>query len=459
MTAKHRVVILGGGFGGLYAAQALKKATAQITLLDRRNFHLFQPLLYQVATGSLSPGEIASPLRRVLHNQQNSRVLLGEAVDLDADGRRVILADGELKYDTLIVATGSTDSYFGHDDWKRNAPGLKTIEEATEIRSKILYAFEEAEKQADPEKQRDWLTFVIVGAGATGVELAGALGEIANEILRGDFHSIDSRNAEILLLEGGARVLPTYPADLSAKAEASLIRLGVTPRTNVMVTGIDEAGVTVKTSSGEDRIKARTIIWAAGVQASGFGYVLKQRAGAQLDRAGRVTVNPDLSVPGHPEIFVIGDLAHVEQDGKQLPGVAPVAIQEGGYVAKLIRKRLEGAAEAGKFRYFDKGNLAVIGRASAVAEIRGLHISGVLAWLTWLFVHLLYIVEFSNRVLVFIQWGFLYLTYNQGARLITGEASGAAPQWGRPPVGRTPWSAADPPVGSSSADPRSASPR
>jgi NADH dehydrogenase len=339
----------------------------------------------------------------------------------------VILADGELKYDTLIVATGSTDSYFGHDDWKRSAPGLKTIEEATEIRSKILYAFEEAEKQHDPEKQRAWLTFVIVGAGATGVELAGALGEIAHEILHRDFRSIDSRNAEILLLEGGPRVLPAYPADLSAKAEASLIRLGVTPRTNVMVTGIDEAGVTVKTSSGEDRIAARTVIWAAGVRASDFGDVLKQRAGAQLDRGGRVTVSGDLSVPGHPEIFVIGDLAHVEQDGKLLPGVAPVAMQQGGYVAKLIQKRLQGQAEGvAKFRYFDKGSLAVIGRASAVAEIRGLHLSGVLAWLTWLFVHLLYIVEFSNRVLVFIQWGFLYLTYNQGARLITGTDVGAS---------------------------------
>jgi NADH dehydrogenase len=425
MTAKHQVVILGGGFGGLYAAKALKKAPAQITVLDRRNFHLFQPLLYQVATGSLSPGEIASPLRRVLHSQRNTRVLLGEAVDLDVDRRRVILADGEVEYDTLIVATGSTDSYFGHDEWQQRAPGLKTIEEATEIRSNILYAFEAAEKEIDPEKRRAWLTFVIVGAGATGVELAGALGEIANEMLHRDFRSIDSTKAEILLLEGGPRVLPAYPDDLSAKAEASLIRLGVTPRTNVMVTGIDETGVTVKTSGGADRINARTIIWAAGVRASSLGDVLKQRAGAQLDRGGRVMVGPDLSVPGHPEILVIGDLAHFEQDGKMLPGVAPVAMQQGGYVARLIRKRLSGDA-SDNFRYFDKGNLAVIGRASAVADIHGLHISGVLAWLTWLFVHLLYLVEFSNRVLVFIQWGFLYLTYNQGARLITGIEVGAS---------------------------------
>ena len=422
MPAKHQVVILGGGFGGLYAAKALRKAPAQITVVDRRNFHLFQPLLYQVATGSLSPGEVASPLRRVLHSQQNTRVLLGEAVDLDATNRRVLLADGEVEYDTLIVATGSTDSYFGHDDWQSSAPGLKTIEEATEIRSKILNAFEQAEKEHDPEKQLAWLTFVIVGAGATGVELAGALGEIANEMLHRDFRSIDPRKAQILLLEGSPRVLPAYPPDLSEKAEASLIRLGVTPRTNVMVTEIDQACVTVRTPAGPDRINARTVIWAAGVRASGFGEVLKQRAGVELDRGGRVMVSPELSVPGHPEIFVIGDLAHFEQDGKMVPGVAPAAMQQGGYVAKLIQKRLQGEAEtAGKFRYFDKGSLAVIGRASAVADIHGLHISGLLAWLTWLFVHLMYIVEFSNRVLVFIQWGFLYLTYNQGARLITGQ--------------------------------------
>ncbi len=430
--AQHRVLILGGGFGGLNAAKALKNAPAEVTVLDRRNFHLFQPLLYQVATGSLSPGEIASPLRRVLHRQKNTRVLLGEAVDLDAQRRRLVLTDGEIEYDTLIVATGSTDSYFSHDDWQRTAPGLKTIEQATEIRRKILYAFEAAEKEQDPGKQRAWLTFVIVGAGATGVELAGALGELAHEMLRRDFRSIDSSKAEILLLEGSGRVLPVYPPDLSAKAEASLVRLGVTPRTNVMVTGIDELGVTVKTQQGVERIDARTVIWAAGVRASCFGDVLERRAGATLDRAGRVMVSADCTVPGHPEIFVIGDMAHLEQDGKMLPGVAPVAMQQGGYVAKVIRKRLKNEAAATRaFRYFDKGSLAVIGRAAAVADIHGLHISGVLAWLTWLFVHLMYLVEFSNRVLVFIQWGFLYLTYNQGARLITGtdvtrEACGEA---------------------------------
>jgi NADH dehydrogenase len=426
MESTHRVVILGGGFGGLYASKALRKAPVQLTLLDRRNFHLFQPLLYQVATGSLSPGEIASPLRAVLRRQQNTQVLLGEAVDLDAERRQVILDLGRLDYDTLIVATGSTDSYFGHDDWKQAAPGLKTIEEATEIRHKILYAFEAAEKEPDPEIRREWLTFVLVGAGPTGVELAGALGEIAHDTLRRDFRSIRPEEAVILLIEGGPRVLPAYPADLSAKAEASLIRLGVTPRTNVFVTGVDPMGVTVKTATGAERIAARTIIWSAGVQASPFGRTLQQRAGAQLDRGGRVVVNPDCSVPGHPEIFVIGDLAHFEQDGKPLPGVAQVAMQQGGYVAKLIVKRLRGETLPA-FRYFDKGNLAVIGRAAAVAQIGRLHISGLLAWLTWLFVHLMYLVEFSNRVLVFVHWGFLYLTFNRGARLITGSDSLSQP--------------------------------
>ncbi len=419
METKHRVLILGGGFGGLYAAKALKRAPVQVTLLDRRNFHLFQPLLYQVATGSLSPGEIASPLRAVFRRQKNTQVLLGEAVDLDAGRRRVILIDGEIEYDSLIVATGSGDYYFGHDEWKQSAPGLKSIEEATAIRHKILFAFEAAEREQDPEKRREWLTFVLVGAGATGVELAGALGEIAHDTLRRDFRSIDPAEALILLLEGGPRVLPAYPSDLSAKAEASLIRLGVKPRRNVLVTAVDSNGVDVKTSTGIERINARTVIWSAGVKASPFGQVLERRAGAECDRSSRVIVNPDLSLPGHPEIFVLGDLAHFEQDGKPLPGVAQVALQGGGYVAKLIEKRLAGETLP-PFRYFDKGNLAVIGRASAVADIRGLHISGLFAWFIWLFVHLMYLVEFSNRVLVFIQWGFLYLTYNRGARLITG---------------------------------------
>jgi NADH dehydrogenase len=420
MEAQHRVVILGGGFGGLYAAKALKHAPVQVTLLDRRNFHLFQPLLYQVATGSLSPGEIASPLRAIFRRQRNTEVLLGEAVDLNTDSRRVILADGEIKYDTLVVATGSGDYYFGHDEWKRSAPGLKSIEEATAIRGKILYAFEAAEREHDPAKRREWLTFVMVGAGPTGVELAGALGEIAHDTLRRDFRSIHPEEAVIVLLEGGPRVLPSYAPDLSTKAEASLIRLGVTPKMNALAIGIDDSGVTVKTAAGTERIAARTVIWSAGVRASSFGQVLANRAGAQLDRGGRVGVNPDLSLPNHPEIFVIGDLARSEEDGEPLPGVAQVAMQGGGYVAKLIAARLRGGTLP-PFRYFDKGSLAVIGRASAVAEIGKLHISGLLAWFTWLFVHLMYLVEFSNRILVFIHWGFLYLTYDRGARLITGS--------------------------------------
>jgi len=424
MDQKHRVVILGGGFGGLYAAKALKKAPVEVTLLDRRNFHLFQPLLYQVATGSLSPGEIASPLRYVLRRQKNTRVLLGEAIDLDAARRRVILTDGELEYDSLIVATGSMDSYFGHDEWRRVAPSLKSIEEATEIRQKILYAFEAAEKEPDPGKRREWLTFVLVGAGPTGVELAGALGEIAHDTLRNEFHSIRPEEAQILLLEGTPRVLPTYPEDLSAKAERYLIHIGVRPRTNVFVTSIDESGVTVKTATGTERIAARTVIWSAGVRASSFGEILEKRAGVQRDRTGHVLVASDCSLPSHPEIFVIGDLAHFEEGGKLLPGVAQVAMQQGGYAARLIRRRLDGQ-NLPPFHYFDKGNLAVIGRAAAVAQIGPLHISGLLAWLTWLFIHLMYLVEFSNRVLVFVHWGFLYLTFNRGARLITGSNSNA----------------------------------
>ena len=419
--AKHRVVILGGGFGGLYAAKSLKRAPVDLTVIDRRNFHLFQPLLYQVATGSLSPGEIASPLRAVLRSQKNTRVLLGEAFDLDAVSRRLILDIGAIEYDTLIVATGSRNHYFGHDQWENAAPGLKTIEEATQIRHKILYAFEAAEREQDPQKRSEWLTFVVVGAGPTGVELAGALAEISRETLRHDFRSIRPEEARIVLIDGSPRVLPPYPADLSGKAEKALVRLGVQPRTRVKVTNIDDNGVTVDGSDGEERIAARTVIWAAGVHASPFGEALAKRAGAELDKNGRVIVNSDCTVPGHSEIFVIGDLAHFEENGKPLPGVAQVGMQQGSYVAKVIQRRLRGEQHAKPFHYFDKGSLAVIGRGKAVADIGNLHLSGFFAWLIWLFIHLMYLVEFSNRLLVFIHWGFLYITFDRGARLITGS--------------------------------------
>ncbi len=417
----HRVVIVGGGFGGLYAAQSLRKANVQVTLIDKRNFHLFQPLLYQVATGALSPGEVASPLRGILAKQKNTQVLLAEAYDLDPERRRIIVNDGEIEYDTLIVSTGSQNYYFGKDQWSQHAPGLKTIEDATRIRHKILFAFEAAEREEDSAARKAWLTFVVVGAGPTGVELAGALGEIANDTLRHEFRSIRPEDARILLLDGSPRVLPPFPEELSSAAEKSLIKLGVRSRNNVKVTAIDENGVTLQGPSGQERIDAKTVVWAAGVTATPLGRVIADRTGAKLDRQGRILVAPDLSVPGHPEILVIGDLASVTQDGKPLPGVAPVAMQQGRYAAKLVQARLDGK-QTGPFRYFDKGSLAVIGRAAAVAFFFDgkIKVSGFFAWLVWLFVHLMYIVEFESRVLVFIQWGFLYLTYNRGARLITG---------------------------------------
>jgi NADH dehydrogenase len=419
----HRVVILGGGFGGLYAAKALRRAPVELTLIDRRNFHLFQPLLYQVATGGLSPGEIASPLRYVLRRSRNTEVLLGEVVDLDIAGRRVILRDGEAPYDTLIVATGSSHHYFGNDQWEPLAPGLKTIEDATEIRRRILLAFEKAEREPDAEARAAWLTFVVVGGGPTGVELAGALGEIANDTLRHDFRHIDPASSRILLLEGGGRVLPAYPADLSAQAEESLIRLSVRPMTDAVVTAIDEAGVTVRRGGQEERIATRTVLWAAGVAASPLGRILAERGGARLDRAGRVIVEPDLTIAGHPEILVIGDLANFShQTGTPLPGVAPVAMQEGRYAAELVRQRMAGKTVAA-FHYHDKGSLATIGRAAAVADFGRIHMHGMLAWLTWLFVHLLYLVEFDNRLLVLIQWAYSYITRNRGARLITGDGA------------------------------------
>jgi len=413
------VVIIGGGFGGLYAAKVLGKAPVAVTLIDRRNFHLFQPLLYQVATGALSPGEIASPLRVVLQKNRNTEVLLGEVTDLDVVNRRVILRDGEVGYDDLIIATGATHHYFGNDQWEPLAPGLKTVEDATEIRSRILAAFEQAEREHDLQKRRAWLNFVIVGGGPTGVELAGALGEIANDTLRHDFRHIDPREAQILLVEGESRVLPTFPPDLSAKAEKQLVELGVRARTGTRVTAIDGEGVTVQSGEVSERIPTHTVLWAAGVRASRMGKVLEERAGAPLDRAGRVLVEPDLSVPGHPEIFVIGDLANLSEAGKQLPGVAPVAMQEGRYVAKLVAKRAAGDKRPAPFHYFNKGNLATVGRNKAVADFGWLHLAGFLAWFTWVFVHLMYLVEFENRMLVLTEWVYNYITRNRGARLIT----------------------------------------
>jgi NADH dehydrogenase len=423
MAQEHRVVILGGGFAGLNAAQKLKRAPVQVTLLDRRNFHLFQPLLYQVATGSLSPGEISAPLRGVLSKQKNALVLLGEAADIDPTEKRVHLRDGAtLDYDSLIVATGSKTSYYGKDQWRESAPSLKTIEEATVIRHKILYAFEWAERSATEEEAREWLTFVIVGAGATGLELAGALAEIANETLKNDFRRINPKDARIILMEGGDRVLAAYPPDLSEKAEKLVKRLGVEVMKGVMATDIDDSGVTYKRGDVIEKLKAKTVLWAGGVVTTTFGKKIAERTRAETDRSGRIKVRGDLTIPNYPDIFVVGDLAAVAgKDGKPLPGVAQVAIQAGTYVAKTIAARLEGKKDIRPFHYFDKGDMAVIGRAAAVANVFGMHFWGLPAWLIWLFIHLMYIVEFQNRVLVFIQWGFEYLTFNRGARLITGS--------------------------------------
>ncbi len=422
MGPSYRVLILGGGFGGLLAAQKLKRAPAQITLIDRRNFHLFQPLMYQVATGSLSPGDIAAPLRSVLSSQKNTQVLLGEAADIDPAAKRVTLKDGAVfEYDSLIVATGSQTSYYGNDSWRPWAPSLKSVEEATTIRHKLFNAFERAERAETEEEARRWLTFVIVGAGATGMELAGALAEIANQTLKHDFRRINPATARIILMEGGNRVLPAYPEELSLKAERLVARLGVQIEKGVMVTCVDEDGVTFKKGDASEKLAAKTVLWAGGVTTNAFGKALAARTKAETDRSGRIKITPQLTIPNYPDIFVVGDLANsLDEKGKPLPGVAQVAMQGGVYAAKAIRSRIAGKPELKPFHYFNKGDMAVIGRAAAVANIFGFHVSGLLAWLIWLFIHLIYIVEFQSRVVVFIQWGFEYLTFSRGARLITG---------------------------------------
>ena len=421
MARLHKVVIIGGGFGGLAAAQKLKNAPVEVTLVDRCNYHLFQPLLYQVATGSLSPANVAGPLRQVLRKQKNTKVLLGEAIHIDAPRRRVILSDGSLDYDTLIVASGTTHQYFGHDEWAEFAPGLKNIDDATAMRRRILLAFEAAEREQDQEKLQAWMTFVIVGAGPTGAELAGALGEIAHDTLIHDFRDIDPSRARIILVEGTDRPLPTYPPKLSEAARKMLTRLGVTVRTGAMVTDIQAHGVTLREGERTEHIATRTVLWAAGVLASPLGRILSEEAGAKLDKAGRVVVEPDMTIAGHPEVFVIGDLANFShQTGKPMPGVAQPAIQQGHYAAKLIRARFKGKMLP-PFHYFDKGNLATIGRGAAVADLSWLRLSGWPAWLIWVFIHLVYIIQFQNRVLVMMQWAWLYLTFDRSARLITGK--------------------------------------
>ena len=417
-----RVVIIGGGFAGMNAAKLLGGLPVQVTLVDRRNFHLFQPLLYQVASGGLSPGDIAAPLRDVLSRFPNVRTLMAEVTGFDPANGRILLHDqSDLPYDTLILAAGAENFYFGNPQWQQFAPGLKTIEDATEIRSRILSAFEKAELETDPEVRRSWLRFVVVGAGPTGVELAGAIGEIARDTLRHDFRAIRPAEAQILLLEGAKHTLPQFKEDLSDKAERALIKLGVRVRTGVRVTTIDAAGVSLITDAGSaERIEAQTVIWAAGVRASGLGKKLADAVGAETDRGGRIKVSGDLSIPGHPEILVLGDLAWFEQDGAALPGLCPVAMQQGWYAARVIKLRLQGKVVP-PFHYVNKGIMATIGRASAVADLGFIRFGGVFAWLAWLFIHLMYLVGFRSRFVVAIQWGFQYLTFNRGARLITGK--------------------------------------
>jgi NADH dehydrogenase len=421
---RSRVVIIGGGFGGLYAARALRRAPVDVTLVDRRNHHLFQPLLYQVASAALNPSDIAYPIRAALRRQRNARVLLAEAESIDVDRRIVTLDDGELEYDYLIVATGATHAYFGHDEWAEHAPGLKSIEDALEIRRRVLLAYEAAERETDTALRREWLTFVVVGAGPTGVELAGALAEIARHSLAKDFRSIDPADACVILLEGGDRVLPPYVPKLSAKAQRQLEKLGVEVRTKSLVTGIDDRGVDI----GGDRIGARTVLWAAGVAAS----PLARSLGAQLDRAGRVEVEADLSVPGHPEVFVIGDLAAAGAPDARVPGVAPAAIQGGRHAAQCIRRAVRELPSE-PFRYRDKGSLATIGRAAAVADFGRLKFGGFFAWAAWMLIHIFFLIGFRTKVFVMLSWAWAYLTFRRGARLITGPQDRLLPPHDRAP--------------------------
>jgi NADH:quinone reductase (non-electrogenic) len=412
---RPRVVVVGAGFAGLAAVRGLRRGPVRVTVIDRSNHHLFQPLLYQVATAALNPSDIAQPIRRIFRGYRNVEVLLAVVEGVDIPGRRVLTDAGPVPFDFLIVATGATHSYFGHPDWEADAPGLKTIEDALEIRRRMLLAFEEAERTTDPSERSAWMTFVIVGGGPTGVELAGTLKEVARKTLAKDFRHIDPSQARVLLVEHGPNVLASYAEELSRSARLQLERIGVEVRTGALASAVNSEGVTV----GTERIATRTVLWAAGVEASNLGRLL----GAPLDHAGRVIVRPDLTIPSSNRIFVVGDLMHVEQDGVLVPGVAPAAMQAGAHAALNLRLGAEGKPRL-PFRYIDKGNMATIGRAAAVADIRGWRFSGLPAWLLWLFIHILFLIGFRNRLLVMIQWGISYFTYDRGARLITGRWKG-----------------------------------
>jgi len=418
---KHRVVIVGGGFGGLNAAQRLNDKNIEVTLIDKRNFHLFQPLLYQVATGGLSSANIASPLRSILKKQKNARVIMTEVKDIDVENKQVLLHDESIEYDSLIVATGSKTSYFGHDEWEKCAPGLKSIEDAVDIRRRVLAAFEMAELEDDPQKVKDWLTFVVVGAGPTGVELAGSIAEISRSTLKNEFRNIDPRAARVMLIEGADRVLGSYPETLSIKAEKQLTKLGVEVVKDTKLSDICPECVTLQEGEREYKLRTHTVLWAAGITSSSLGKRLAKKTGTEYDRMGRVKVHDDCSLNDHPEIFVIGDLAHFADDeGHPLPGVAPVAIQQGRYAADIIHRRLKG--KSGKpFKYKDYGSMATIGRSKAVAQVGWFGFSGYIAWAMWLFIHLMGLVQFSNRVLVLAQWTWNYWSFSRSARLITND--------------------------------------
>ncbi len=418
---RHRVVIVGGGFAGLAAARGLKRAAVDITLIDRSNYHLFQPLLYQVATGGLSPADISAPIRAILHRQKNVGVIMEEAVGFEVRSREVVLREGRVAYDTLVLATGVRHHYFGHSEWEPEAPGLKTVEDATEIRGRILRAFEEAERASGNGDKAALLTFVVVGGGPTGVELAGAIAELARHTLKRDFRKIDPSAARILLVEATDRVLPSYRPELSAAAERALTGLGVEVLTGTMVERVAGHEVTLRSGDAGRNLATRTVLWAAGVQASSLAEELARETGSEVDRAGRLRVEADCTLAGHPEILALGDICHLAgTGGKPLPGVAPVAMQQGRYAARLIADRLAGRSTAA-FRYRDRGSLAVIGRAAAVADLGRLRFTGFFAWLLWLFIHIMYLVGFENRVLVLVQWASSYFTHGRTARLITGR--------------------------------------